>query len=107
MTREAQDKRFTELLNQIKEIRAKKNADYATEGDSLSNLKMSEMMGIPAWKGALIRIMDKFSRIIQLAKRDGQANVKDESILDTLLDLSIYCLLTIILFEEWLKEQHE
>src|SRR4051812_9379604 len=61
-----QAKRFNELLEQMAAIRASKNKDYATAEDGMSNLRMCEQMGIPAWKGVVIRISDKFSRIMQL-----------------------------------------
>lgn len=93
--------RFKKLLEQMESIRASKNADYASDDDAMSNFRGCEQMGIPAWKGVVIRISDKFSRIIQLSKKDAQAEVKDEAITDTLLDMANYCLLTIMLFEEW------
>lgn len=102
---DTQAARFKELLEQMEGIRASKNADYATEEDSMSNFRACEQMGIPAYKGVLIRLTDKFSRIIRLSSRDGVHEVKDESITDTLLDMAIYCLLCIILFEEW-KEKN-
>lgn len=104
MTKESQDRRFKELLARMNDIRTVKNADYASEADTMSNLRMCEQMGIVAWKGVLIRVSDKFSRIMQLSSRDGKAAVKDESITDTLLDMAIYCLLCIILFEEWMLQ---
>lgn len=107
MSRETQSKRFDELLDKMKELRSKKNSDYASDEDSLSNLRGSEQLGIVAWKGVLVRIGDKISRIFQIAKSNGKHQVKDESIIDTLLDLAIYSLLCIILFEEWLASKKE
>lgn len=89
---------FYKLLEELKEIHSRKNHDYAGK-DPLSNLKMSETFGIPAWKGTLIRMSDKFARIVQLANK-GENLVKDESIIDTLKDLSVYSLLCIILYKE-------
>lgn len=91
--------RFYELLWEIAEIHGRKNKDYAGTEHPLSNLKESERFGIPAWKGTLVRMSDKWDRIVNLAKHNNPA-VKSESITDTLMDLAVYSLLAIILFEE-------
>ena len=90
---------FYKLLDELKEIHSNKNHDYSGEGDPFKNFKMSENMGVPAWKGCLIRISDKFSRLCSFAKRE-EYKVKDENIEDTLKDLAIYALICIILYRE-------
>jgi len=90
--------KFYTLLEEIADLHSRKNHDYAG-GDPLSNLRLSEQFGIPAWKGCLIRMSDKWSRLVQLANKD-QALIKSESIRDTLLDLASYALLCVILREE-------
>jgi len=90
--------RFYELLDEIAELHDKKNHDYAQDGDPLSNLRRSENFGIPGWKGILIRLSDKWSRLEELSKKE--ARVKEESIKDTLLDNAIYSLLAVVLLEE-------
>jgi hypothetical protein len=59
-------------------------------------------MGIPAWKGCLIRLSDKFSRLCSFARKEDY-QVKDESIEDTLLDNAIYSLICILLYREYKK----
>ena len=88
---------FYQLLDELKEIHSQKNHDYAGEDDPLKNFRMSENMGIPAWKGCLIRISDKFSRLCSFAKKE-EYEVKDESIEDTLKDLAVYSLICLILY---------
>ena len=92
-------KDFYELLDRMKEIHSNKNHDYSGEGDPFRNFKMSENMGIPAWKGCLIRMGDKYSRLCSFAKKE-EYKVKDENIEDTLLDLAIYSVIGIILYRE-------
>lgn len=92
--------RFHQLLEEIGELHNRKNADYAGGHDPLANLRGSERLGIEAWKGVLVRLGDKFDRINNLALRNGVAEVKDESIIDTLMDNAVYSLLCIILYEE-------
>jgi len=98
--------RFHELLEEIRELHNKKNADYSEENNPLSNFYMCEKFGIPAWKGCLVRISDKTSRIFRLATK-GKVEVKDESIIDTLKDLAVYSLICIILYEQACGENVE
>lgn len=92
--------KFFELLKMMAEIHSMKSQDYSnSETDPFRNFKMSKDIGIPAWKGALIRTGDKFIRINNLALK-GKAAVKDETIIDTLIDMANYSLITAILYEE-------
>jgi hypothetical protein len=90
--------RFYELLKQMKEVHDAKRHDYGNE-DVLANFRYSELAGIPCWKGCLVRIGDKFSRIMNYAKSESLA-VKDEKIKDTLIDMANYSLIALILLEE-------
>lgn len=74
------------LCGRIHSIYEAKNKDY---GDSFSSLRKEFPEAI------LIRLGDKYNRLKALMK-NGKAEVKDESIEDTLLDLANYCLMEII-----------
>ena len=91
-------KRFYELLEHMADLHSRKNYNYAKEGDPLSNLRVSESFGVPAWIGTLIRMSDKFSRLQELAK--GKQDLVGEAITDTLLDTAVYAVLAIVLLEE-------
>lgn len=91
------EEQFYALLEKMKEIHDAKRHDYASNEDRFSNLMLSELMGIPAWKGCLVRISDKFSRLTEFAKKE-ELKVKDESIEDTFLDMANYALIGIILY---------
>lgn len=90
--------RFYELLREMADLHNRKNHDYAGD-DPLSNLRSTEEIGIPAWKGVLVRLMDKWARLKTFAKK-GSYKVKDESLMDTLMDNAVYSLLCIIIYEE-------
>lgn len=90
--------RFYQLLEEIADLHARKNANYSKDNDPLSNLRMCESFGVPAWIGVLIRMGDKWSRIQELAK--GKPDLVGENIQDTLQDLAVYSLLAIVLLEE-------
>lgn len=90
--------RFYELLQEMARLHSQKNHDYSGD-DPLSNLRNTEEIGIPAWKGVLVRLMDKWGRLKTFAMK-GCFEVKDESVKDTLMDNAVYSLLCIILLEE-------
>ena len=93
------------FLNRVKELQSEslnimvnKNKDYAGAGDPFKNFKMCESIGIcSAEKGILVRMTDKLQRISNLLTTEAQ--VKDESILDTLQDLSNYSLILRVYLE--------
>jgi len=90
--------RFNEIVKEMTELHDRKNQDYAGD-DYLSNFLMCEKyLGIPAWKGSLIRLGDKVSRIMNIA-RTGEISVSDETVVDTLIDLAVYAIITRILYE--------
>lgn len=92
------DKQFYDIIDELKDIYIRKNQNYASVDDPLSNLKQSEALGIPAWKGAMVRMGDKMSRLTELAK--GKPDLVGESFTDTLRDLAIYAILCEILYKE-------
>lgn len=77
------------------EISRAKNSDYAQDGDPFANFRSTEAIGVPATKGILVRQMDKLCRVANLLKREAQ--VKDESIEDTLRDMANYSIILLLL----------
>lgn len=80
---------FLKEMRELVELHERKDADYGG-GDSLSNFKECEKFGIPAWKGVLIRMSDKWSRIRSLAVKNASVN---ETMDDTLADLAVYSII--------------
>lgn len=78
---------FRKIANDMVELYARKNKDY---GDSFT--KSVEKYGMIS---ALTRISDKFNRIENLIL-NGEGEVKDESIIDTLTDLASYSVMAVI-----------
>jgi hypothetical protein len=89
--------KFYDLIDEICELHARKNADYAKDSDPLSNFRQAEAFGIPAWKGVLVRMSDKWSRIQELSNGKTPQN---ESLRDSLIDLAVYSLIAIVLTED-------
>lgn len=82
------------FFNDCIEISRKKNADYTGDSDNpFANFQSVESLGISTEVGFLTRMMDKMSRIGSFVS-NGELQVKDESVKDTLKDLANYsCLL--------------
>jgi hypothetical protein len=78
--------RHREICNQLNKIYEKKNHDY---GDRFGNTY--EKLGIIS---AVTRITDKYNRLCSLATKE--AEVEDETIEDTLMDMANYCIMTLI-----------
>lgn len=92
--------RFYELLEEVKRIYVAKNMDYSPE-EPLGNFRESaKWVGVEAWRGVLVRMADKWARLTNLCKRSGRHSVSDETVVDTALDLAVYAILFVILWEE-------
>ena len=83
-----------QFFNNCVEISRKKNADYTGGSDDpFSNFTSIEILGIKTEHGFLTRMFDKMKRISSFVE-NGELQVKDESVLDTLQDLANYsCLM--------------
>lgn len=83
-------KRHESVCRELNALYAKKNHDY---GDSFHKSYIE--WGLPM---AAIRLGDKYNRFCSLIKAD--AEVKDETIRDTLIDLANYAIMTVMELEQ-------
>ena len=90
--------KFYQLLEEMADLHSRKNANYTVGQDHFSNIRESERFDIPAWKGTLVRMGDKWNRLLSLAK--GNPDMVGETMKDTLMDMAVYSLICIILLEE-------
>jgi len=94
------------LLNKVEQyhkdnlaILKQKNADYSgANNDPFKNFKACNLYGITTEQGLLVRMSDKMMRVSNLLTKDNE--VKDESIKDTLKDLSNYALILLAYIED-------
>ncbi|WP_314403930.1 nucleotide modification associated domain-containing protein [uncultured Granulicatella sp.] len=77
---------FKQIANGLTELYERKNADY---GNSFS--KTFEEFGMTS---TIVRLSDKLERLKTLSKKEAQ--VKDESIQDTVMDIAVYAMLTLM-----------
>ena len=78
------------ILNEIRQLHNRKNADY---GDSFD--KTLDEFGLVA---SATRMSDKFNRFKSLIKNPAQ--IQDEKIEDTLIDLASYAMMTV----KWMRQ---
>lgn len=91
--------RFYELLELEAQLHARKNTDYAKEENPLSNFYLvGESLGKRAAEIALMHIATKYFRVVNLWQEGKDA--LNESMEDTLSDMSIYAKIMRILLEE-------
>ena len=85
---------FEQLANQLIDTQKRKNADYGSSFDQTLN-----EFGLVA---SATRMSDKFNRFKSLMRCGSTAQVEDEKIEDTLMDLAAYALMTV----EWIKKNY-
>jgi len=90
-------KRFYDYLIEAGILHSRKQADYGRSEDPFANVRASEDFGVPAWVGCMIRANDKMRRLQTFSKTGTLTN---EGVKDSLLDLAVYALIGLVLFEE-------
>jgi len=91
---------FFDLCDALKEMHRKKSRDYGCPSgeDPLANIRNgARFVGIPSWKGAMVRLSDKVTR---LAAYNATGRLENESLEDNLFDLASYSLLALLLHRE-------
>lgn len=86
---------FTDILDRMKEIHDAKSRDYAGNTE-FGNFNEAERVGVSGSLGAFIRLQDKYTRCCNLLS-GAEAQVKDESVEDTLIDLANYAIIVLCL----------
>lgn len=85
------------LANKMTDLYARKNRDYGNSFD-----KSMDKFGLVV---AAIRIGDKVNRLQSLVDKRGEAEVKDESLADTFMDLACYSIMTLLWLHDKNKEE--
>ena len=95
--------RLEELYAICVGISRRKNADYAGDADPFKNFRLIELLTngrITVEEGILVRISDKIQRVANLLEPGKDAQVVDESLLDTLSDAANYLMILRVYLEE-------
>lgn len=99
-------KMFYERLIEAALLHAQKQRDYGKAHDPFANVRASEDFGIPGWIGTVIRANDKMKRLQKAAKQTlngEEVSMANEAIRDSFLDLAVYSLIGLVLYEEGLS----
>ena len=88
--------RHYDICKGLNDLYARKNHDY---GDSFHQMFVEEGLAMTR-----IRLGDKFARFKTLS-HNTEAQVTDESIRDTLLDLANYAIMTVLELDEMANEE--
>ena len=88
-----------DILDNMQKVYEAKDSDYSATGLPMGNLRKCEDAGIDAWRGCLVRIGDKMSRLENFLK-EKEYLVLSEKAEDTVIDLANYAILMSCLIEE-------
>jgi hypothetical protein len=89
---------YFDLLERMKALHSSKSRDYGSEHDPLANIRNGAVfVGIEPWKGAMVRLSDKVTR---LATFNRTGRLEHEGVEDNLMDLASYALLALLLYRE-------
>ena len=86
------------ILDNMQKVYEAKDNDYSSTGLPMGNLRKCEDAGIEAWRGCIVRMGDKISRLENFLK--NQEFKVDEKAEDTILDLANYSILCACLLNE-------
>jgi hypothetical protein len=98
------DNTALDILDNMQAVYEAKDSDYSATGLPMGNLRKCEDAGIDAWRGCLVRIGDKMSRLENFLK-EKEYLVISEKAEDTVVDLANYAILMSCLIEE-IKPPH-
>jgi len=97
--------RYQKLICEIESLFQYKNAGYAgNSNDPWYNFRQAMLLDVTPFKGCLVRMLDKWSRIASLVRNPNNEKV-GESLIDTLKDNAVYSLIAICLLEEEIKKE--
>jgi len=90
-------KMFYDHLLEAALLHRDKQRDYGKETDPFANVRASEEWGIPGWVGCMVRANDKIRRLQTLAT---EGTLTNEAAKDSFIDLAVYALIGLCLYEE-------
>ena len=93
------DNTALDILDNMQSVYEAKDNDYSATGLPMGNLRKCEDAGIDGWRGCLVRIGDKMSRLENFLK-EKEYLVLSEKAEDTVIDLANYAILMSCLIQE-------
>ena len=93
------DSAWERVLSELDRLHTAKQADYGTDHDPYNNLRSGEPYGVEAWLHAHIMCQHKANRVQSFVEKGSLVN---ESVRDSLVDLAVYAIAAVVLFDETL-----
>lgn len=89
---------FLAVLDELRNLHLRKTLDYGIDEDALSNIRQSaDVVNMPAWSGAILRISDKMHRLKAFFRR---GRCEFDGVEDTLQDIACYAAIALVLYRE-------
>jgi hypothetical protein len=97
-----------ELMDEALTIVERKRHDYSGGEDPFRNFRATTAVaGVETWRGVLVRLADKLSRIRSIMDAGGVRAVENETLRDTICDAINYVCILGCLIEEELHVNNE
>lgn len=90
------------ILDNMQKVYEAKDNDYSSTGLPMGNLRKCEDAGIDAWRGCIVRMGDKISRLENFIKKNEYKVAEKAE--DTIIDLANYSILMSCLLNEMLQQ---
>jgi len=101
------DPLFYQIIVEACALHERKNRGYAGKRNPLANFYECEDFGVKAWKGCIVRMSDKWSRMKTLINEENDPMLieakKMESLEDTIFDLGVYSFIELVLLRKSTK----
>lgn len=93
---------FRIVLDEMWKLHQKKSQDYGSQEDPYRNIRSGTNWGTDPWISAQIRLGDKTQRLQNYAQTGELSNEGAE---DSLIDLAVYAVISLVLWREQYKER--
>jgi hypothetical protein len=89
---------FLAVLDEVRELHLRKTLDYGADEDALANIRSSsDVIGVQAWAGCILRISDKMFRLRSFFRR---GKTEFDGVEDTLLDICAYSAIALAIYRD-------
>ena len=98
---------FHDTLQAMGMLHDIKQRDYGRPESPFANVIASEDFGIPGWIGCVVRANDKMRRLQTASQQlfdSGTIRMANESVEDSLLDLAVYAVIALVLYQQEMKQ---
>lgn len=88
---------WEKVLSELDRLHTAKGADYGTSNDRYRNLRAGEPYNVPAWLHAHIMCQHKANRVQSYVENH---HLENEGVRESLIDLAVYAIAAVVLFDE-------